>query len=93
MYQVRLKSDDYTCRTVRKRLVDAGSNPASSTTHGGTDFLCPPFLSRKAPFLWAFAFFLVDAAGQIFLIFVPKKQISLFLLSWLVDASMSWVQY
>lgn len=29
----RLKSDDYTCRTVRKWLVDAGSIPASSTTH------------------------------------------------------------
>ena len=27
----RLKSDDYTCRTVRKWLVDAGSIPASST--------------------------------------------------------------
>ena len=27
----RSKSDGYTCRTVRKRLVDAGSNPASST--------------------------------------------------------------
>jgi hypothetical protein len=28
---MRLKSDDYTCRTVRKWLVDAGSIPASST--------------------------------------------------------------
>jgi hypothetical protein len=27
----RLKSDDYTCRTVRKRLMDGGSNPPSST--------------------------------------------------------------
>jgi hypothetical protein len=27
----RLKSDGYTCRTARRRLVDAGSNPASST--------------------------------------------------------------
>jgi len=31
MYLTRLKSDDYTCRTVRKWLVDAGSIPASST--------------------------------------------------------------
>ena len=31
MYLTRPKSDDYTCRTVRKRLMDAGSNPASST--------------------------------------------------------------
>ena len=31
VYSMRLKSDDYTCRTVRKRLMDAGSNPASST--------------------------------------------------------------
>jgi len=30
-HTARHKSDDYTCRTVRKRLVDAGSNPASST--------------------------------------------------------------
>jgi hypothetical protein len=32
MNLTRLKSDDYTCRTVRKWLVDAGSIPASSTT-------------------------------------------------------------
>ena len=31
MNLTRLKSDDYTCRTVRKWLVDAGSSPASST--------------------------------------------------------------
>ncbi len=31
MNLMRLKSDDYTCRTVRKWLVDAGSIPASST--------------------------------------------------------------
>ena len=29
---VRHQSDGYTCRTARRRLVDAGSNPASSTT-------------------------------------------------------------
>jgi len=33
MYVTRPKSDDYTCRTVRKRLMDAGSNPASSTIY------------------------------------------------------------
>ena len=31
MQKARLKSDGYTCRTVRRRLADAGSNPASST--------------------------------------------------------------
>jgi len=43
---VRSKSDDYTCRTARKRLVDGGSNPPSSTTiqktnHSRLVFFCP----------------------------------------------------
>lgn len=40
-----------------------------TTICGGTDFLCPLFLSRKALYLRASAFFLVDAAGHIFPIF------------------------
>ena len=49
MYRARLKPDDYTCRTVRKRLVDAGSNPASST-------IC------KTPTRLSWGFFLGDRA-------------------------------
>jgi hypothetical protein len=85
----RLKSDDYTCRTVRKRLMDGGSNPPSSTTHGGQIFSVPLFLSRKALFMRAFAFCLVDATGADFPVFVLREQISLFFLCWLVDVSMS----
>ncbi len=33
MQKARLKSDGYTCRTVRRRLADGGSNPPSSTIH------------------------------------------------------------
>ena len=93
MYLMRLKSDDYTCRTVRKWLVDAGSIPASSTTHGGQIFSVPLFLSRKALYLRACALFLVDAVGQISLVLVLRTSISLFFLSWLVDVSMRRVQY
>ena len=53
----RLKSDDYTCRTVRKWLVDAGSIPASSTICGGTDFLCPPFSCPESPVIAGFRVF------------------------------------
>ena len=73
MYVTRPKSDDYTCRTVRKRLMDAGSNPASSTTYGGQIFSVPLFLARKALFLWASAYCLVDAVGQISLVFVTRE--------------------
>jgi len=69
--------------------MDGGSNPPSSTIHGGQIFSVPLFLSRKALFLRAFAFFLVDAKGQISPIFVLRDHISLFFLSWLVDVSMS----
>jgi hypothetical protein len=69
--------------------VDGGSNPPSSTIHGGQIFSVPLFLSRKALFLRAFAFFLVDAKGQISPIFVLRDHISLFFLCWLVDVSMS----
>jgi len=68
VHLARLKSDDYTCRTVRKRLMDGGSNPPSSTIHGGQIFSVPLFLSRKALFLWASASFLADVAGQISLV-------------------------
>ena len=61
MYQTRLKSDDYTCRTVRKRLVDGGSNPPSSTIHGGQNFLCLPFHLLQSP---VFAGFRVFACGR-----------------------------
>ena len=50
----RLKSDDYTCRTVRKWLVDAGSIPASSTIHGGQTNSVPLFFSCCAPVLARF---------------------------------------
>ncbi len=73
--------------------MDAGSNPASSTTHGGQIFSVPLFHARKALFLRASAFFLVDAVGQISPVFVPREHISLFFLSWLVDVSMSRAQY
>ena len=53
MYVTRPKSDDYTCRTVRKRLMDAGSNPASSTIYKGSEFLRALFLCSKALYLRA----------------------------------------
>jgi len=43
MNLMRLKSDDYTCRTVRKWLMDAGSIPASSTICKGSEFIPSPF--------------------------------------------------
>ena len=69
--------------------MDGGSNPPSSTTHGGQIFSVPLFLSWKALFLRAFAFCLVDATGQIAPLFVLRDHISLFFLCWLVDVSMS----
>ena len=60
-----------------------------TTTHGGQIFSVPLFLSRKALFLRAFAFCLVDATGQISLIFVLREYIPLFFLCLLVDVSMS----
>ena len=58
--------------------------------HTGDRFsLSPLFLSWKGLFLRAFAFFLVDAKGQISPIFVLRDHISLFFLSWLVDVSIS----
>ena len=92
-HTARSKSDDYTCRTVRKRLMDGGSNPPSSTICGGTDFLCPPFHARKAQYLRAPAFFLVDAGGHASPIFDLRVRISLFFLCCLVDASTSKSQY
>lgn len=65
----------------------AGKCP--TTIHGGQIFSVPLFLSRKALFLRAFAFCLVDATGQISLVFVLREQISLFFLCWLVDVSIS----
>ena len=50
MNLTRLKSDDYTCRTVRKWLVDAGSIPASSTI-------------LKIPTRLSWGFFLGDRAS------------------------------
>jgi len=69
--------------------VDLNQGPHCTTTHGGQIFSVPLFLSRKALFLRAFAFCLVDATGQISLGFVRRDHISLFFLSWLVDVSMS----
>jgi hypothetical protein len=46
-------------------LMDVSSSPLCSTTHGGQIFSVPLFLSMKALFLRASAFFLVDATGQI----------------------------
>ena len=73
--------------------MDGGSNPPSSTTHGGQIFSVPLFLSRKALFLRASAFFLVDAVGHISLVFVLREHSSLFFLSRLMDVSMSRAQY
>ena len=71
-------------RVTRHHSIDA------SPPHTGDRFsLSPPFLSRKALFLRAFAFCLVDAMGQIFLVFVLRDHISLFFLCWLVDVTMS----
>jgi hypothetical protein len=77
--------------SVHLKGIEPGS--AATTTHGGQIFSVPLFLSRKAMFLRAFAFCLVDATGQIPPLFVLKDHISLFSLSWLVDASMGWPQY
>ena len=69
--------------------MDGGSNPPSSTTHGGQIFSVPLFIPWKALFLGASAFCLVDATGRIPLLFVLRDHISLFFLCWLVDVSMS----
>jgi len=69
--------------------VDLNQRPQCTTTHGGQIFSVLLFLSRKALFLRAIAFCLVDATGQISLVFVLREQISLFFLTWLVDVSMS----
>ncbi len=47
--KARHQSDGYTCRTARRRLVDAGSNPASST-------------NSKTPTRLSWGFFLGDRA-------------------------------
>jgi hypothetical protein len=52
-----------------------------TTIHGGQIFSVPLFLSLKALFLRASAFFLADAVGRISLAFVLRECISLFFLS------------
>ncbi len=61
MDQTRLKSDDYTCRTVRKRLMDGGSNPPSST-------------NNKTPTRLSWGFFLGDRACCPVLLRVPAER-------------------
>ncbi len=45
-----------------------------TTTHGGQIFSVPLFLSRKALFLRASAFFLADAVGQISLVLSSESE-------------------
>ena len=69
----RLKSDDYTCRTVRKWLVDAGSIPASSTIHKGSGFNSSPFSSSKVPVSAVFRVFPCGRGGLDFLDLGPQN--------------------
>ena len=69
------------------------SGQPSTTTHGGQIFFVPLFHARKAQYLRAPAFSLVDAAGHISPIFDLRVRISLFFLSCLVDVSISRSQY
>lgn len=60
---------------------------------GGQIFSVPLFHARKAQYLRAPVFFLVDAAGHVSPIFDLRVRISLFFLCCLVDASISKSQY
>jgi hypothetical protein len=90
MYQARLKSDDYTCRTVRKRLVDGGSNPPSSTIHKGSEILRALFLLGLKPSFGAVSIFYLEVvANKNFLTFHFRQSVFLSFLCFLEDVSLS----
>ena len=75
------------------RFIDYHSRDPSPPYAGGQIFSVPLFRARKAQYLRAPAFFLVDAAGHISPIFDLRVRISLFFLCCLVDVSISRSQY